>query len=156
MNTERLPRILVIDDEHFIRDLLMDFFSKSGYDIVIAPDGNSGIAEVGKSTFDAVLVDLKMPDKNGTEVLAEIRAIDAGLPVIIMTGYPTVEASIEALRHGAHDFIVKPFRLHDLKERIDRAIRSRLVSRDIAELRSRMDSLEREVQEFKSLSGQFR
>ena len=141
MTSEIAPRILVIDDEHFIRDLLNDFFTKCDYSVVSAHDGKSGIAQSRNGRFDAALVDLKMPEQNGTDVLAELRLIDPGLPVIIMTGYPTVDVSIEALRRGAHDFIVKPFRLQDLKERLDRAIRSRSVSRDIEELRSRMAAM---------------
>lgn len=156
MTGERIPRILIIDDEHFIRDLLKDFFIKLDYDVVIASDGETGIAEAKRSRFDAALVDLKMPDQNGTEVLAAIRSFDAGLPVIIMTGYPTVDASIGAIRLGAQDFIVKPFRLQDLKDRLDRAIRSRGVSRDIDELRARIDVLEQELREFRTASPALR
>ena len=148
--TQHIPRILVVDDEHFIRDLLRDYFSKSDYAVVTAQDGESGIAESRQGRFDAALVDLKMPDQNGTDVLAALRVIDPALPVIIMTGYPTVDASIEALRLGAVDFIVKPFRLQDLKVRVDRAIRSHSVSRDIEELRSRMAAVEAGMRESRS------
>jgi DNA-binding NtrC family response regulator len=150
VTSDRLPRILVVDDEHFIRDLLCDFFSKCEYSVVTAPDGESGIAECRASRFDAALVDLKMPDQTGTDVLAELRSIDPTLPVIIMTGYPTIDASIEAIRRGAHDFVVKPFRLQDLKERVDRAIRTRSIARDIDELRARMASIEDELREYRS------
>jgi DNA-binding NtrC family response regulator len=132
-----LPRILVIDDETFIRDLLRDYFTKSGYEVTLAHDGTSGIAEICHKKFDVVLVDLKMPDKNGTEVLSEIRAIDATLPVIMMTGYPTIQASIEAKRLGAHDLIMKPFRLSDLKDCIERAIHSRDAGPQVDQLPAR-------------------
>lgn len=150
MTQPHKPRILVIDDEVFIRDLLKDFMAKSGYDVVIAQDGTSGITRAREARFDVVLVDLKMPDQNGTEVLAAIRSFDPSLPVIIMTGFPTVDASIEAIRNGAMDFIVKPFRLQDLKDRLDRAIRSRATARDIEALRTRMDMLEKELREFRT------
>ncbi len=150
MTHEREPALLVIDDEQFIRDLLADFFSKSGYHVTTAHDGESGLTRFRNGEFDAVLVDLKMPDQTGTDILAELRAIDADLPVIIMTGYPTIDASIEAIRRGAHDFIVKPFRLQELKERVDRAIRSRSVTRDIEELRSRLDAIEMELREYRA------
>lgn len=149
-------RVLVIDDERFIRDLLQDFYSKSGYDVVIAPDGKSGIAEVEHGQFDVALVDLKMPDMTGTDVLAAIQSINPALPVIIMTGYPTVDASIEAIRLGAQDFIVKPFRLQDLKLRLDRAIQSRSVAREVEDLRARVGLLEKELREFRALSPSLR
>lgn len=150
MSQDRTPRILVIDDEHFIRDLLVDFFGKGEYAVVTAEDGEHGIAQCRAGRFDAALVDLKMPDKTGTDVLAELRTIDPNLPVIIMTGYPTIDASIEAIRRGAQDFVVKPFRLQDLKERVDRAIRSRSVTRDIDELRARLSAIEKELREYRA------
>lgn len=150
MSSARLPRILVVDDEHFIRDLLYDFFSKCQYTVVTAQDGESGISQCRAEHFDAALVDLKMPDQTGTDLLAELRALDPTLPVIIMTGYPTIDASIEAIRRGAHDFVVKPFRLQDLKERVDRAIRTRSIARDIDELRSRMAAIEAELREYRT------
>lgn len=150
MSVDQTPRILVVDDEPFIRDLLADFFVKSDYEVVVAHDGESGIAECRRSSFDVALVDLKMPDQTGTDVLAEIRVLDPGLPVIIMTGYPTIDASIEAIRRGAHDFIVKPFRLQELKERIDRAIRTRSLTRDLEDLRSRLAAIEEELREFRA------
>jgi DNA-binding NtrC family response regulator len=149
VSEDRTPRILVIDDEHFIRDLLVDFFGKSAYSVVAAEDGEHGIAQCRAGRFDAALVDLKMPDQTGTDVLGELRSIDPNLPVIIMTGYPTIDASIEAIRRGAHDFVVKPFRLQDLKERVDRAIRSRSISRDIDELRARMAAIEKELRTYR-------
>ena len=150
MSQDRTPRILVIDDEHFIRDLLVDFFGKGEYSVVTAEDGERGIAQCRAGRFDAALVDLKMPDKTGTDVLAELRTIDPNLPIIIMTGYPTIDASIEAIRRGAQDFVVKPFRLQDLKERVDRAIRSRSVTRDIDELRARLSAIEKELRDYRA------
>lgn len=153
MSQDRIPRLLVIDDEHFIRDLLADFFNKSEYVVVAAPDGESGIAKCRAGRFDVALVDLKMPDQTGTDVLAELRSIDPALPIIIMTGYPTIDASIEAIRRGAQDFIVKPFRLQDLKERVDRAVRARSITRDIDELRARLAAVEQQLQDFRSHPG---
>lgn len=150
MSDAYTPRILVVDDEQFIRDLLADFFGKSDYQVVTAGDGESAIAACRQGRFDAALVDLKMPDQTGTDVLAELRTIDPGLPVIIMTGYPTIDASIEAIRRGAHDFVVKPFRLQELKERIDRAIRARAIARDIEELRTRLAAVEAELREYRA------
>lgn len=150
MTSDRPPRILVVDDEPFIRDLLRDFFTKSDYSVVTANDGESGIAQCRSSKFDVALVDMKMPDQTGTDVLAEFRVIDPTLPVIIMTGYPTIDASIESIRRGAHDFVVKPFRLQDLKDRVDRAVRTHTVARDIDELRVRLAAVEDELREYRT------
>jgi len=143
-------RILVVDDEVFVRDLLSDFFDKLKFAVVTAPDGPSGIAAFEKDTFHVVLVDLKMPGMSGTETLREIRRIRANTPVIIMTGYPTIDSSIEALRVGAYDYIIKPFKLQELRELIERAIKEQQLHAEIDTLRGRIAGIEQELREYRN------
>ena len=150
MTTARPPRVLVIDDEQFVRDLLQDFFTKMEFSVVAAADGSSGIAACRRAEFDVALVDLKMPGKSGIEVLGELRRIDPSLPVIVMTGYPTIDSSIEAIRQGAYDYIIKPFKLQQLKELVDRAVREQSMSREIEDLRERLGRVESELRQYRS------
>jgi two-component system response regulator AtoC len=143
-------RILVIDDEAFVRDLLHDFFTKLKFEVVLAPDGSSGIAAFGDSRFSLVLVDLKMPGKSGIDVLRELRQEHADTPVIIMTGYPTVDSSIEALRLGAFDYIIKPFKLQELREVVDRAIKEQELHEEIDTLRGRIVNIEQELRAYRA------
>ncbi len=143
-------RVLVIDDEVFVRDLLIDFFDKLDFEVETASDGNAGVDAFRRGTFSAVLVDLKMPGKSGIETLSEIRAIDTKTPVIIMTGYPTIDTSIEALRLGAYDYIIKPFKLQDLRDIVDRAIREQELHTEIDTLRDRITDIEGQLREHRA------
>ncbi|MBD3298540.1 MAG: response regulator [candidate division Zixibacteria bacterium] len=143
-------RVLVIDDEVFVRDLLIDFFEKLDFEPVTAADGNAGVDAFRQGTFSAVLVDLKMPGKSGIETLSDIRAIDTKTPVIIMTGYPTIDTSIEALRLGAYDYIIKPFKLQDLRDIVDRAIREQELHAEIDTLRDRITNIESQLREHRA------
>ncbi len=150
MNQQALRRILVVDDEIFIRDLLTDFFSKLNFAVTTAADGNAGVATFRKEQFDAVLVDLKMPGQSGLETLRQIHALRRGSPVIIMTGYPTIDSSIEALRAGAYDYIIKPFKLQELKEVVDRAIKEQELHVEIDTLRDKIATIEDELRHYRA------
>ena len=153
MNPHPAVRILVVDDEQFVRDLLHDFFRKLDCVVVTAADGTLAIEACQRERFDVALVDLKMPGKGGIEVLAEMRAIDPNLPVVVMTGYPTIDSSIEAIRRGAFDYVIKPFKLQELKELVDRAVNEQTLSREVEELRDRLHTVEAELRTYRSRSG---
>ena len=150
MTQNEQRRILVVDDEVFVRELLTDFFGKLKFTVVTASDGHAGIAAFEKEPFNVVLVDLKMPGMSGTETLREIRRIRASTPVIIMTGYPTIDSSIEALRLGAYDYIIKPFKLQELRELIERAIKEQRLHAEIDTLRGRIAGIEQELRDYRN------
>ena len=107
-------RILVVDDELLIRDLLYDFFVSQGWDIVVADGGQKAIDYLKNQKFDVVLTDLKMPDIDGMDLTGRIRSLYNDLPVIIMTGYPSLDSAVEALQFKVDDYIVKPFNVNQL------------------------------------------
>lgn len=117
-------RILAVDDELLIRDLLYDFFSTQGWDIVVADGGQKAIDYLKNQNFDAVLTDIKMPDMDGITLTGRIRDMYGSLPVIIVTGYPSLESAIEALRHKVDDYIIKPFNINQLFKVVQRAVES--------------------------------
>src|ERR1700682_4668470 len=102
-------RILIIDDEAEIRESLETLLHLEGYTVVVAGSGREGLAQIGQLTFDVVLLDLALPDKNGMDVLSEIHAHDERLPVIMITAYGTVENAVRAMQSGATNFIQKPW-----------------------------------------------
>ena len=101
--------ILIIDDEAEIRESLETLLQLEGYDVASAATGAEGLALVGERTFDAVLLDLALPDKNGMEVLTEIRLLNPEQAVIMITAYGTVENAVRAMQCGATNFIQKPW-----------------------------------------------
>ncbi len=102
-------RILIIDDEMAIRESLATLLELEGYSVTIAGTGGEGLAQIGENSFDAVLLDLALPDQNGIDVLAEIRLVHPELAVIMITAYGTVENAVRAMQSGATNFIQKPW-----------------------------------------------
>ena len=101
--------VLIIDDEAEIRESLQTLLEMEGYDVETAATGMQGLNRIGQRPFDLVLLDLALPDRNGMDVLADAHAQDAGLSVIMITAYGTVENAVKAMQSGAANFIQKPW-----------------------------------------------
>jgi len=138
-------KILVVDDELFVRELLEEYFSKLDFEVMVASSGPEALKLVAENRFRVALIDLKMSDMDGIEVLRKVRELDENLIVILMTGYPTVESSVEAMRTGAYDYVIKPFRLNELKDIISRAIKEHQVRCEISHIKSRLAVLEQRL-----------
>lgn len=113
--------VLVIDDELLIRDLLYDFFLEKGYKVAVADCGPAALEKLGRQTFSALLVDLKMPAMDGLEFIREVRQRKITTPVVIITGYPSLDTALEALRQRVFDYIIKPFNVNQLLAVVRRA-----------------------------------
>lgn len=105
------PRILVVDDEASIRDLLSKTLALADYDVDTAPDGRSALDQLRLYAYDLLIADLKMPGLDGLSVIREARRLKSDLPVIIITGYSTETAAIEAVNLGVTGYLTKPFRV---------------------------------------------
>src|SRR5436189_741366 len=101
--------ILIIDDEVEIRESLQTLLEFEGYDVEVAANGQQGFSKLGERPFDLVLLDLALPDRNGIEILPEIRSLDSQISVIMITAYGTVEDAVRAMQHGAVNFLQKPW-----------------------------------------------
>jgi DNA-binding NtrC family response regulator len=101
--------VLIIDDEVEIRESLQTLLELEGFVVETAPSGEEGLQRMGEHPFDLILLDLTLPGRNGMEILAEIRAHDAQMPVIMITAYGTVENAVRAIQAGAVNFVQKPW-----------------------------------------------
>ena len=115
-------KILVVDDDHAHRTMLNALISGWGYAVTLADDGSSAIDRVKESSFDLVLMDVRMVKVSGLEALETIKAYNPAIPVIIMTAYSSVETAVSALKRGAHDYLTKPLDFDKLRLTIDRAM----------------------------------
>src|SRR5271155_5294121 len=106
---ERAHRILIIDDEASIRESLETLLTLEGYNVETATEGESGLDQIDRASYDLVLLDLALPGKNGLEVLHLIRERHPDLPVIMITAFGTVDNVVEAIRTGAQNFVQKPW-----------------------------------------------
>ncbi len=104
-------RILVVDDESSIRDLLAKTLALADYEVDTAADGRAALERLRLYPYDLLIADLKMPGIDGLSVIREAKRLKAGLPVIIITGYSTETAAIEAVNLGVAGYLTKPFRV---------------------------------------------
>lgn len=130
--------ILVIDDETRIRDACKIVLSERGFDVATASDGEIGLQMINEKHYDIILVDLMMPSISGFDVLSEVRKAHPDTVVIVITGYATLEHSIEAMKKGAFDFIPKPFTPDQLRAVVEKSLRYTNALQDIADSKSRL------------------
>jgi len=116
------PRILVVDDEKIICELIERTLKRNNYDIEIARNGKTAIEKTKESVFDILITDVRMPKINGMEVLREIKKVNPFIEVIVITGYPTVELAVEAIKIGAYDFITKPFDINKVQLMVNKCL----------------------------------
>jgi DNA-binding NtrC family response regulator len=117
------PSILVVDDELLIRDLLYDFFTGQGWDIAVAENGDKALEMTRTRKFDLVLTDVKMPEMDGLTLTGHIRQSFPKMPVVIMTGFPSVDTAVAALRNKADDYVIKPFNINQLYKVLEAKIK---------------------------------
>lgn len=117
-------RLLIVDDEPGIRRSLARLLAHHGYEVTAVGDGREAIAAVAAGGgFDVILSDIRMPDIDGLELLRAIRAADLDVPVVFMTGSPTLDSAIQGVEHGAFRYLLKPLATPDLLDVLARAVR---------------------------------
>jgi len=124
-----MQTILIVDDDKSIRYSLKRMLEEK-YSIFAAQNGEEALDRVKKSPPDLIIMDIKMPGRNGIDVLKEIRSIDPKALVIIMTAYGTTETAIEAMKYGAFDYILKPFPIPQIKGLVEKALALRKVMKE--------------------------
>jgi two-component system, OmpR family, phosphate regulon sensor histidine kinase PhoR len=132
------PKILVIDDEKVIREGCREALSPEGFEVIQAENGDLGLKMIEESHFDIILLDLMMPGLSGFDVLSHVKALHPDTSIVVITGYATIENSIEAMKKGAFDFIPKPFSPDQLRVVVFKAIEHTGALKDIANEKSRM------------------
>jgi putative nucleotidyltransferase with HDIG domain len=132
---EDRPRVLVVDDEKFIRDIIADFLGMEGYIVRTAEDGVSATNELERARYDMVISDLKMPKMGGLDLLKEVARTHPDTLTVIMTGFGTVETAIDAMKRGAYDYILKPFKVEEIVHIVQRGLEKRRLSAENLRLR---------------------
>ncbi len=127
--------ILIIDDEPHLPHQLARFLKKQGYEVYTAPDGEAGLLELQQNTIDLVLLDVRLPQMSGLDVLGEIRKGDGALPVIMLTAYGDVQTAVAAMKMGALDYLIKGFDLEELLLSVQRGLETSAMHRELRQLR---------------------
>jgi len=130
-------RILVVDDEKSIRDSLKMILSDEGYEVKSAGDGEEALNLINEENFDVIISDIKMPGVDGMELLTKASKVSPETFFIIMTAYASVNTAVDALRHGAFDYLIKPVEFDDLLIRVKRLLDYKQISLENKMLRQR-------------------
>lgn len=138
-----VPRILVVDDEPLLRDSLRDILLQNGYEATAARNGRDALVQIARQHFDAILLDLFMPDIHGTEVLDFIAKRGLDTPVIVVSGDDSVDSVIDALRGGAQDFLRKPYQPDELLKRVGNVIQRRRLELENRSVLQQMEQSEK-------------
>jgi two-component system response regulator AtoC len=130
--------VLLVEDEEVLRNTLEDVLKKAGHAVFACRSLRDAEDVLRREVIDAVLLDLRLPDGDGSELFRRVRAIDAGVPVIMMTAYPETRAAVQAMKEGAFEYVAKPFELTDVKASVAKAC-------ELARLRSEVSRLRRDA-----------
>jgi len=132
-----MARVLVIDDDSSLRDVVAWILTDAGHEVLPAADGDEGLALFERERPDLVLTDVKMPGRDGMEVLRRITAAGADAPpVIVVSAYGTVEQAVEAMKLGAFTYVLKPFHRDELRLSVEQALRAGALARENDGLRT--------------------
>lgn len=131
-----MEKILVVDDDPNILKVLQMRLESGGYAVTTAPEAREAEEKILEEDFDLALVDLKLAEANGIDLMKSLRKADPDLPVIILTAYGTIESAVAAMKEGAYSYVTKPFDYRDLLVQIHNGIEQSRLSREVKRLRS--------------------
>ena len=138
----RKLRVLVADDERNLRELIVRELTRRGHDADGVEDGQAALDRLTETTYDVVVLDMKMPRKPGIEVLRELAGVADAPQVIVMTGFQDVATAVEAMKLGAYDYLSKPTRIEELDVLVRKAGEKGQLMRDNVALRARTPGAE--------------
>ncbi len=129
-NGDRKARVLVVDDERSMRELLAIVLKREGHEVVTAENGQTAVATLEREPIDLLICDIKMPDMSGVEVLRAAKAVDRDIVAIMVTAFASTETAVEAMRLGACDYLSKPFDVDELKMKVREKLESRTLRQE--------------------------
>jgi two-component system, NtrC family, response regulator PilR len=135
-----MPSILLVDDEPNITEIMEIILTEEGMDVATTSSGSEALARLRDQTFDLVISDIRMPDISGVDLLKEAQKLAPDTAFIMMTAYASTETAIEALQHGAHDYITKPFKMDELRQIVRRVLEKKADRQDPGIPQAEIDS----------------
>ncbi|MDD1767059.1 MAG: response regulator, partial [Methanomassiliicoccales archaeon] len=135
------PKVLIIDDEEGIREILADILKARDFDVTSAGTGEQGLKEISQSHFNVVILDIRLPDMTGIQILEKIDQLSPDTQVIMVTAYASVDTAVEAVRKKAYDYIAKPFKIEKLVASIEAALERQLLAAENRRMLSQLKFL---------------
>jgi two-component system response regulator GlrR len=137
--------VLIVDDDEDLCELLQLRFSSVGYDVTIAPTGRDALAALAQQRFHALILDVRLADGDGLQLLRDVREHAPELPVIVLTAHGTIELAVEAMRRGAFGFLTKPFHDHELRQTVAHAVETVTLRREVEGLRRIVGDAQKQI-----------
>jgi two-component system response regulator AtoC len=134
---ESKPNILIVDDDEVMCCTLSDVLGKMSHEVSTVQTGKDALYSLQEGIFDLILLDIRLPDMNGLDILKKIRAIDSDPFVVMMTAYADVQTAVAAMKAGAYDYINKPFEIEELKLTINKALETKELKGEVLRLRTK-------------------
>src|SRR5215831_15541458 len=119
------PRILIVDDEPSMRDMLRIVLRRDGFDVVVAANGREAVDTLQRERVDLLLSDIRMPDVGGVEVLRAAKDVNKDIIAFMMTAFASTDSAVEAMRLGAVDYFTKPFNMDELRLKVRQHLETR-------------------------------
>jgi two-component system response regulator PilR (NtrC family) len=135
-----VEKILVVDDEKSLREVMSIMLKRAGYEVTEATDGEQAIGQVNKEIYDLVITDLRMPKADGMDVLKAVKSSSPDTVVLVVTAFGTADSAVEAMKHGAYDYLTKPFQVDEVQLIIRNALEKRRLSTENMLLRREIAS----------------
>lgn len=123
-------KILIVDDELVMRESLAGWLERDGHQVEKAASGEEGLEKLAVNRFDILLLDIKMEGMSGIEVLKQVKENDPDVAVVMITAYGSIRSTIEAMKNGAHDYLLKPFDPNELGVVIEKILESQAQARE--------------------------
>jgi len=147
------PSVLIVDDDEVMQETLSDTLKKKDYEVFSVGSGNEAISIIKKNIIDLILLDMKLPDVDGLEILKKIKEFDTEISVIIMTAYSDVQTAVLAMKSGAYHYINKPFELEELQLLIEKGLETKSLINEVRRLH-RQNNVEYHDSHIHGLSSQ--
>ena len=141
--------VLIVDDEQSILGVLEQYFTERGYEVMTAENGSAALEHCSARDFDIALIDLKLPDNNGLDLISLFKEKQPGMHCIIMTAFASLESTIEALRLNAFDYVLKPFDLVKIGEVVEAAYSNLVIGKEKAKTIQDLEEANRQLEESK-------
>jgi two-component system, NtrC family, nitrogen regulation response regulator NtrX len=130
--------VLLVDDEPSIRHILSEWLRKKNFHVVEAEDGRQAMEMIRRDDPDIVISDVVMPGMDGIQLLKEAKAVKTDIPFLMISGYPSHASAVNVIKHGASDYLAKPFTPEELTRRVGHALRLKAISKPHAPLKGMM------------------
>lgn len=147
-------KILVVDDDWFMRDLLSRFLGKKEYEVALADSGEAALQLVAEKAFNIGIIDILLSGMDGLELADRLKQLQPDMMLILMTGHPTLETALEALKRGIQEYLIKPFKLDQLEVVVQKCITVQEIIRENKTLKDALDQANDRLEKYELILRQ--